>query len=112
MLKWKTDRTSRYAYEEQFYYLSKDQRTNIHAVEWEPKGKVKAVLQLCHGMAEYIDRYDEFASFLMEKGYLVVGHDHLGHGQSVQSEAYYGFFEETKGNELVIGDIRELYLRT
>ncbi|MEG2258018.1 MAG: alpha/beta hydrolase [Lachnospiraceae bacterium] len=95
-----------------FYYLSKDKRTDIHAVEWRPEGEVKAVLQICHGMAEYIDRYDEFADTLAEHGYLVVGHDHLGHGQSVQSEEYYGFFEETKGNELVIGDIRELYLRT
>ncbi len=28
---------------------------------------------MCHGMVEYIERYDEFAEFLCEHGYYVVG---------------------------------------
>ncbi len=94
---------------QEFYYPSKDGRTKIHAIEWIPKGEVTAVLQICHGMVEYIDRYDEFARFLNENGYYVVGHDHLGHGQSVVSEDKLGFFHESKGNACVIGDIH--YLR-
>jgi len=94
---------------QEFYYPSKDGRTKIHAIEWIPEGEVTAVLQICHGMVEYIDRYDEFARFLNENGYYVVGHDHLGHGQSVVSEDKLGFFHESKGNACVIGDIH--YLR-
>lgn len=94
---------------QEFYYPSKDGRTKIHAIEWIPEGEVTAVLQICHGMVEYIDRYDEFARFLNENGYYVVGHDHLGHGQSVVSEDNLGFFHESKGNACVIGDIH--YLR-
>lgn len=94
---------------QEFYYPSKDGRTKIHAIEWIPEGEVSAVLQICHGMVEYIDRYDEFARFLNENGYYVVGHDHLGHGQSVVSEDKLGFFHESKGNACVIEDIH--YLR-
>ena len=59
-------------------------------------------------MVEHIDRYDEFARFLAEKGYYVVGHDHLGHGKSVTSKDKLGFFHESKGNTYVIGDIHRL----
>lgn len=97
------------AMKQEFYYPSKDGRTKIHAIEWIPEGEVTAVLQICHGMVEYIDRYDEFARFLNENGYYVVGHDHLGHGQSVVSNEKLGFFHESKGNACVIGDIH--YLR-
>lgn len=93
---------------DEFYYPSRDGITHIHGMEWKPEGPVKAVLQICHGMAEYIERYDGFASFLAEKGYYVVGHDHLGHGKSVQDEESFGFFHETKGNQYVIGDIHKL----
>lgn len=96
----------------EFYYASKDERTQIHAIEWVPEGKVKAVLQMCHGMVEYIDRYHDFAEYLCANGYYVVGHDHLGHGKSISSSDKLGFFHETNGNEYVIGDIHELRIRT
>ena len=84
----------------EFYFKSGDGRTDIHAIEWIPEEDLKAVLQICHGMVEYIDRYDEFARFLVQKGYYVVGHDHLGHGESVSGEEEYGFFHETQGHEV------------
>ena len=94
--------------ENEFYYPSRDGKTQIHAMEWVPEGEIKGVLQICHGMVEYIKRYRELGEYLAERGYYVTGHDHLGHGQSVQSEADYGYFDETKGNQYVIGDIHRL----
>lgn len=76
---------------DEFYFPSKDGNTEIHTIEWKPEGEVKAVLQLSHGMVEYIKRYDEFAEFMCSHGYYVVGNDHLGHGKSVQSKSEYGF---------------------
>ncbi len=96
----------------EFYFASRDEMTKIHAIEWIPEGKVKAVLQICHGMVEYIDRYDDFAAYLAQNGYYVVGHDHLGHGKSVYSSERLGYFHETNGNECVIGDIHQLRVRT
>ena len=65
----------------EFQYPSRDGVTQIHAIEWEPEGEIHAVMQLCHGMVEFIDRYDAFAKYLNEHGIYVVGHDHLGHGR-------------------------------
>lgn len=97
----------------EWFYLSCDGRTRIHAVCWKPETQeVRAVVQICHGMAEYIERYEEFALWLTERGYYVTGHDHLGHGQSVVSEREYGYFPEENGNECVIGDIRRLFRMT
>ncbi len=91
-----------------FYYNSTDGKTKIHGVEWKTRKKPVAVLQMIHGMAEHIGRYDELAAYLAERGICVVGHDHLGHGGSVRSKEHYGFFEEKEGNRCVIGDIHRL----
>ena len=62
-----------------------------YAVMWQVV-KPKAVLQIVHGMVEYIERYDEFARFANNAGYLVVGHDHVGHGETVKDPEDYGAF--------------------
>lgn len=97
---------------QEFFYPSKDKITQIHAIRWVPEGTPRAILQICHGMQEYIDRYDDFASFLMEQGIYVVGNDHLGHGLSVVSEDRHGYFSAERGNERVIKDIHNLRLNT
>lgn len=97
---------------DEFYFPSKDGNTEIHTMEWKPEGEVKAVLQICHGMMEYIRRYDEFAQYLCDRGYYVVGNDHLGHGKSVQAKTEYGFFNEKYGNACVLGDIHTLRMRS
>ncbi len=96
----------------EFYYPSRDGLTQIHAIEWIPSGKVTGILQICHGMAEHVDRYHEFAEFLTDHGFYVVGHDHLGHGKSVTAPEKYGFFHETDGNAYVIADMQQLRMRT
>lgn len=91
-----------------FYYPSNDGLTQIHATEWIPDQEIEAVVQICHGMVEYIERYSEFADYLTEQGIYVTGHDHLGHGQSVNKEEEHGYFDAAKGNEYIIGDIHKL----
>jgi alpha-beta hydrolase superfamily lysophospholipase len=46
----------------EFYYPSTDGKTQIHAIRWEPEGEPKAILQIIHGMVEFIDRYNDFAA--------------------------------------------------
>ncbi len=89
-------------------FLSSDEKTMIHAVEWLPEGEPKAIIQLVHGMVEYIERYDDFANFLASKGFMVVGHDHLGHGQSVQSVEDWGYISEDCPARHLIRDIHRL----
>lgn len=101
------------AVKREFTYDSKDGRTKIHGVRWEPEqGEVKGVLQIFHGMAEFVERYEEFALFLTERGFVVTGNDHLGHGTSIVSKEDYGFFAEKEGNRAVLGDVHELKQRT
>ena len=68
----------------EFFYLSGDQRTKIHTWEWKPEQEpIVGVLQIVHGMVEFVERYAEFAEFLTENGFVGVGHDNLGHGSSI-----------------------------
>jgi alpha-beta hydrolase superfamily lysophospholipase len=67
----------------EFTFPSADGQSHLHAVEWVPEGHVEAVLQISHGVAEYILRYEPLAEYLTARGFAVVGHDHLGHGGSV-----------------------------
>lgn len=97
---------------DEFYFPSKDGNTEVHTIEWKPEGEIKGVLQLSHGMVEYVNRYDAFAQFLCEQGYYVVGNDHLGHGKSIQSKSEYGFFNERYGNACLLADMHTLRQRT
>ena len=45
---------------EEFYYKSSDNITNIHACIWMPDEQPKGIIQIAHGVTEYILRYEEF----------------------------------------------------
>lgn len=64
----------------------------IHYCRWMPEGEPKAILQIVHGIAEFVERYDEFARYLNSLGYLVVAEDHMGHGQSIAGGSVQGYF--------------------
>ena len=55
--------------------------------------KPKAVIELSHGMSEYIERYEWVADFFTARGYIFAGNDHLGHGGS-SKPCDYGEFDE------------------
>jgi alpha-beta hydrolase superfamily lysophospholipase len=76
---------------------------------WEPEGRPKAVLQVVHGMAEHIDRYDDFAGFFARNGILVVGADIASHGKSRESGGAKGYFGEKDGWSALVEDIHTLY---
>jgi len=93
---------------EEIYYDSRDGINKVHAVQWIPDGEIRGILQLVHGMAEYIERYDEFATFMAENGILVVGNDHIGHGKSVKTPDDKGYFCENDPVTVVVRDVHRL----
>lgn len=93
---------------QEFYFPSTDGLTQIHTIEWIPETEIRGVLQIAHGMVEFIDRYDQFASFMASHGFYVVGNDHLGHGKSITDEAQLGYFAKHNGNFCVLGDMQQL----
>lgn len=93
---------------EEFLFDSRDGSTRIHAVRWIPEGKICCILQIVHGMAEYVERYEELAMYLAEKGIMVTGEDHLGHGKSVPTNGTYGYFCEQDPATVVVRDVHRL----
>ena len=90
-------------------FLSSNKKTNIHAIICQPKnGQFTRIIQIIHGMCEYIERYLPFIEYLATKGFIVVGHDHLGHGQSIKSPYDLGYFGEPNPSDLLIQDIHSL----
>lgn len=68
----------------------------------------KAVVQIVHGMAEYIDRYDDFARYLVNRGFVVCAEDHVGHGGSATSSDDFGHIPMKGGKKIVVGDVHTL----
>ncbi len=91
----------------EYYMASSTGRDRLHLVEWEPEGEVKGILQISHGMIEYIDRYDRFARFMAENGFYVIGNDHLGHGETA-AEVNYGYFAPRNGSGYVVRDLHRV----
>lgn len=77
----------------------------LEYMTWYPQGEAKAIVQLVHGMAEHIARYDEVAKALAKAGYLVVGHTHLGHGKLGDTLGYFG---DTNGWDTLLQDVHTL----
>ncbi|MCI7369607.1 MAG: alpha/beta hydrolase [Firmicutes bacterium] len=93
-----------------FYFNSSTGKNKIHARMCVPDTEPRAIVQIIHGIAEYIDRYDEFMSFLADNGIIAVGTDHLGHGKSIESEEQTGFFAYENGWDYAVRDEEVLRL--
>ncbi len=94
---------------EEFYFDSRDGGSRLHAVRYLPEsGDVLGVVQIVHGMAEYIERYEEFAAFLTGKGFVVTGEDHLGHGRSRSEGKPLGYFCRQDPATVVVRDVHRL----
>lgn len=74
---------------------------------WIPE-EAHAAVQITHGMAEHIDRYDEFASFLAENGVLVYGNDIASHGKSIREGMPKGYFGDKDGWDAIVQDMRTM----
>lgn len=94
-----------------FTFPSSDGLHLVSAVWWRPQGTPRGVVQLVHGISEYMGRYDSFARFLAGQGFAVVGHDHLGHGKTARDASEYGWFGDKDGWKYVLEDTHALFLR-
>ena len=86
------------------YFKSSSGTDNIAYYIYQPLINPKGVIQITHGMCEYIERYEEFIAFLCNSGFVVCGHDHLGHGKSVLNDDYLGYFAHKKGWQYLVKD--------
>ncbi len=88
------------------FYLTATGGGRLHCCLWEPEGTPRGVVQIVHGVAEYVERYAHFAAFLTQNGFVVVGDDHTGHGKSAEGGTP-GHF--SGGWDEVVQDLRQLH---
>ena len=79
--------------------------TDLQTYAHTPKGKIKGVVQVNHGMAEHAARYERLADALAQAGYATFAHDHRGHGHTTAPGAGLGVFAQNQGWDAVIGDV-------
>ena len=77
----------------ELYLPSSDQKNQLHVVVWEPKKEIKAIMQISHGMVEYVERFDEFAKAMNEYGILVIGNNQNHHHNLLFYHAQDGHFQ-------------------
>ncbi len=95
---------------EEIKFKSSNEKSMVHAKILSPidSRKVKGIIQVCHGMCEYFEKYIEFYKFLIENGYVVCGHDAIGHGDTAKLESDRGFFAERDGYKYLIEDVEKM----
>lgn len=90
---------------ESAHFQSADGKTQVAAFFYTPTVQpIRAVVQLSHGMCEYICRYEPMFTVLSEAGIAVCGNDHLGHGETSNPKDY-GFMAEKNGYQYVLRDL-------
>lgn len=91
------------------YFNSSNGVNRVHTLIWEDDSAAPiGILQLTHGMAEHIDRYDSFARFMASNGFVVCGNDHIGHGKSINDRSEIGYFAPADGDKRLVDDMHIL----
>lgn len=94
----------------EFYFPSVSGLADIHAASYKPDNEndIKAVLQIAHGMAEHLERYEAFAEYLCNNGIALYINDHIGHGKSISSRDELGYFGKKDGWKNFVEDCHKL----
>lgn len=91
------------------YFNSSNGVNRVYTLIWEDDSTAPiGILQLTHGMAEHIDRYDSFARFMASNGFIVCGNDHIGHGKSINDRSEIGYFAPADGDKRLVDDMHIL----
>ena len=91
---------------EEFTYPSSDGINTVHAYMWIPQDtEPRAIIQLAHGMCEYVARYDDWARRFAAQGIVFCGNDHLGHGQTAEAKTDLGYTATRGGADYIVEDL-------
>lgn len=89
-------------------FASSNGRDRIRYYVYSPEESPRAILQISHGMCEYLTRYEGFIEYMADRGFLVCGNDHLGHGGSAASQEELGYFASDNGWSCLVEDLHRL----
>ncbi len=99
--------------EEKFEIKSKYDGLKIKGTIIKPEKEIKGLFFISHGMCEEKSRYYDFMKYLAENEYVVIIHDHRGHGESIKEQEDLGYFGDEKGEAIVedLHDVIEYFQR-
>jgi alpha-beta hydrolase superfamily lysophospholipase len=83
---------------------SSDQVHELALYLWETGERPRGIVQVVHGMRDHMGRYADFARYLSRHGFIVCGHDQLGHGRTAGVRGDYGFFAREHGARILVQD--------
>ncbi len=95
-------------------FPSKDGKNTVYAEIFTPKTvTARGVIQISHGMVDYIGRYKNLVEYFTARGYIVAGNHHLGHGKTAACDEDFGFFASKGGIDYLLSDLHSMnkYLR-
>lgn len=93
--------------EKTHYYIKGAKSSKLHIVCWKNKDiNSNKVIHILHGMAEYANRYDDFAEYLVYNGFTVYAQDHRKHGESIKRNQRIGIFESSDNFTNIIEDVK------
>ncbi len=96
---------------DEFWIKASNGGHDLYAAVWKNESikSYKGIIQIAHGMNDYMDRYEELAEYFAKKGYVVFGMDNAGHGRSVESRSDLGHFGDGENNWMfLVMDMRRL----
>lgn len=89
-------------------FVSADGKSTVHGIFWVPEGEVRGVIQLSHGMCEYVTRYDAWARRFAKAGFVFCGNDHLGHGKTAPTPEELGYTAPRGGAGSLVEDLHTM----
>ncbi len=89
-----------------FAYDSLKEGKKIQAFFYQPDKEPCGIIQILHGLAEHIGRYQVFIEYFTARGFIVCGENHLGHGEVEEEDR--GHFGEEGGWDVVMNDAAAL----
>src|SRR5690625_338357 len=88
------------------FWMTMEDHVEVYVKKWFTEGeKPKAIVQIAHGMVEHIERYNDFANYLLKQGIFVYGNDHRGHGYTGEKQGLLGYFSDEHGFERTAEDL-------
>ncbi|MCL2522253.1 MAG: alpha/beta hydrolase [Erysipelotrichales bacterium] len=96
-------------------FLSNNQKTIIKGKIFTPEREKKGIIMIVHGMADRFGRYDETTAFFINAGFIVCGHDSIGHGDSATSETKgyipgkNGYLDLVEDVKLMLDEVIKIY---
>lgn len=90
--------------EEKILTLSREGKVKLYIHKPDNLNNVKGVVLLNHGMGEHIERYKDFAMLLANNNYIVYGHNHRGHKDSISDGDEYGYIDTDDGFQTLVDD--------